>query len=88
MILELRTKEILNKTRTDFAFMSLPFSLSFLVIMIFRVMCRWRRGGGGGRGLYGDYLKEATTIILKPPTIKATRYMCIVLHLDKNVQMY
>ena len=54
MILELRTKEILNKTRTDFAFMSLPFSLSFLVIMIFRVMCRWR--GGGGRGLYGDYL--------------------------------
>ena len=84
MILELRTKEILNKTRTDFAFLSLPFSLSFLVIMIFRVMCRWR---GGGRGLYGDYLKEATTIILKPPTIKATRYMCIVLHLDKNVQM-
>ena len=43
--------------------------------------------GGGVRGLYGDYLKEATTIILKPPTIKATRYMCIVLHLDKNVQM-
>ena len=86
MILELRTKEILNKTRTDFAFMSLPFSLSFLVIMIFRVMCRWR--GGGGRGLYGDYLKEATTIILKPPTTKATRYMCIVLHLNKNVQMY
>ena len=87
MILELRTKEILNKTRTDFAFMSLPFSLSFLVIMIFRVMCRWR-GGGRGSVLYGDYLKEATTIILKPPTIKATRYMCIVLHLDKNVQMY
>lgn len=84
MILELTTKEILNKTRTDFAFLSLPFSLSFFVIMIFRVMCRWR----GGRGLYGDYLKEATTIILKPPTIKATRYMCIVLHLDKNVQMY
>ena len=44
--------------------------------------------GGGGRGSYGDYLKEATTIILKPPTIKATRYMYIVLHLDKNVQMY
>ena len=40
-------------------------------------------GGGEGRGLYGDYLKEATTIILK-----ATRYMCIVLHLNKNVQMY
>ena len=48
MILELRTKEILNKTRTDFAFLSLPFSLSFLVIMIFRVMCRWRGGGGVG----------------------------------------
>ena len=32
-------------------------------------------------------LKEATTIILKPPTIKAMRYMYIVLHLHKNVQM-
>ena len=41
--------------------------------------------GEGSRGLYGDYLKEATTIILKPPTIKATRYMCIVLHLVKLI---
>ena len=41
-----------------------------------------------GVGSYMGILKEATTIILKPPTIKGTRYMCIVLHLDKNVQMY
>ena len=82
MILEIGTKEILNKTRTNFALKQKQILLSFLVIMIFSV------GGGGSRGLYGDYLKEATTIILKPPTLKATRYMCIVLHLDKNVQMY
>ena len=55
MILELRTKEILNKTRTDFASLSLPFSLSFLVIMIFRVMCRWR-GRGGGVGGYMEII--------------------------------
>ena len=41
-----------------------------------------------GVGSYMGILKEATTIILKPPTIKVTRYMCIVLRLDKNVQMY
>ena len=81
MVLELGTKEILNKTRTKFALKQKQILLSFLVIMIFRVMCRWGQGGGG-RGLYGDYLKEATTIIIKPPTLKATRYMCIVLHLD------
>ena len=40
-----------------------------------------------GVGSYMGILKEDTTI-LKPPTIKGTRYMCIVLHLDKNVQMY
>ena len=47
-------------------------------------MCLWGAGG------YMGILKEATTIISKPPTLKATRYMymCIVLHLDKNVQMY
>ena len=46
-------------------------------------MCLWGVGG------YMGILKEDTTI-LKPPTIKAMRYMymCIVLHLDKNVQMY
>ena len=41
-----------------------------------------------GVGSYMGILKEATTIISKPPTLKATRYMCIVLRLDKNVQMY
>ena len=40
-----------------------------------------------GAGGYMGILKEDTTI-LKPPTIKAMRCMCIVLHLDKNVQMY
>ena len=42
-----------------------------------------------GVGSYMGILKEATTIISKPSTLKATRYMymCIVLHLDKNVQM-
>ena len=91
MILEIGTKEILNKTRTNFALKQKQTLLSFLVIMIFRGLCVMGGGGGGGgesRGLYGDYLKEATTIILKPPTLKATRYMCIVLDLDKNVQMY
>ena len=44
--------------------------------------------GGRGGGGYMGILKEDRTIISKPPTIKATRYMYIVLHLDKNVQMY
>ena len=74
MILELGTKKILNKTRANFALKQKQTLLSFLVTMIFRVMCRW-----GG----------ATTIILKHPTLKATRYMYIALHLDKKyAQMY
>ena len=78
------TKEILNKTRTNFALKQKQILLSFLVIIIFGVMCLW------GVGNYMRILKEATTIISKPPTLKARRYMymCIVLHLDKNVQMY
>ena len=85
MILELRTKEILNKTRTNFALKQKQILLSFLVIYnIFGVMCLW------GVGSYMGILKEATTIRSKPSTLKATRYMymCIVLHLDKNAQMY
>ena len=84
MILELRTKEILNKTRTNFALKQKQILFSFLVIIIFGVMCLW------GVGSYMGILKEATTIISKPSTLKATRYMymCIVLHLDKKVQMY
>ena len=49
MVLELRTKEILNKTRTNFALKQKQILLSFLVIIIF--------GGNvfmGSRGLYGD----------------------------------
>ena len=82
MVLELRTKEILNKTRTNFALKQKQILLSFLVIIILGVMCLWGVGG------YMGILKEDTTIISKPPTIKATRYMCIILRLDKNVQMY
>ena len=81
MISELRTKEILSKTRTNFALKQKQILLSFLVIIFFGVMFLW------GVGSYMGILKEDTTI-LKPPTIKAMRYMCIVLHLDKNVQMY
>ena len=82
MILELRTKEILKKNRTNFALKQKQILLSFLVIISFEIMCLWGVGG------YMGILKEDTTI-LKPPTIKAMRYMymCIVLHLDKNVQM-
>ena len=83
MILELRTKEILNKTRTNFDRKQKQILLSSLVTIILGVMCLW------GVGSYLGILKEATTIISKPSTLKATRYMymCIVLHLDKNVQM-
>ena len=84
MISELRTKEILNKTRTNFALKQKQILFSFLVIIIFGVMCLW------GVGSYMGILKEATTIISKPSTLKATRYMymCIVLHLHKKVQMH
>ena len=77
MILELRTKEILNKTRTNFDRKQKQILLSSLVTIILGVMCLW------GVGSYLGILKEATTLL------KATRYMymCIVLHLDKNVQM-
>ena len=83
MILELRTKEILNKTRTNFDRKQKQILLSSLVTIILGVMCLW------GVGSYLGILKEATTIISKPSTLKARRYMymCIVLHLDKNVQM-
>ena len=82
MISELRTKEILSKTRTNFALKQKQILLSFLVIIFFGVMFLWGVGG------YMGILKEATTIISKPSALKATRYMCIVLRLDKNVQMY
>ena len=74
---ELRTKEILNKTTTNFALKQKQILLSFLVIIILGVMCL--QGVGSYMG-----------ILLKHPTLKTTRYMymCIVLHLDKNVQMY
>ena len=49
MVLELRTKEILNKTRTNFALKQKQILLSFLVIIILGVMCLWGVGG-----LYGD----------------------------------
>ena len=41
MILELGTKKILNKTRANFALKQKQTLLSFLVTMIFGVMCRW-----------------------------------------------
>ena len=72
---------MLSKTRTNFALKQKEILLSFLVIIFLGVMFLWGVGG------YMGILKE-DTIILKPPTIKATRYMCIVLRLDKNVQMY
>ena len=84
MILELRTKEIVKKNRTNFALKQKQILLSFLVIIFLGVMFLWGVGG------YMGILKEATTIISKPSTLKATRYMymCIVLHLDKNVQIF
>ena len=57
MISEVRTKEILNKTRTNFALKQKQILLSFLVIIILGVMCLW------GVGSYMGILKEATTII-------------------------
>ena len=80
MMKELRTKEILNKSRTNVFLKQKQILLSFLVIIILGVICLWGVGG------YMGILKEATTIVLKPPTIKAMRYMYIVLHLDKYVQ--
>ena len=48
--------------------------------------------GEGSRGLYGDYLKEATTVILKPPIITATRYYmcgtCTICFFSHNVSFY
>ena len=43
----------------------------------------------GGRGLYGD-IERSYNNNIKTSTLKAARYMymCIFLHLVKNVQMY